>query len=68
MAKDSAHHANTTEYIDHGAKDHDDKVEWEKDDAGRLSQTKEHVDKGTGGHVTQDKKGGSEDQGSDKKR
>jgi hypothetical protein len=55
MAKESEHHAKTTEYIDHGAKDHDDQVQWDKDDKGKLTQEKEHVEKGTGGQVTQDK-------------
>lgn len=56
MAKDSAHHPKTTEFIDHGAKDHDDMVRWDKDSSGRLTQEKEHVEKGTGGAVTQDRR------------
>ena len=53
MGKEDKHHANTTEYRDHGAKDHDHKTEWSRDDRGRLQQTDSHVQKGEGGHVTQ---------------
>jgi len=53
MANQDKHHANTTEYRDHGAKDHDHQTEWSKDDRGKLEQKDSHVPKGTGGHVTQ---------------
>lgn len=56
MAKQGEHTPKTTEYIDHGAPDHDDKVQWDKDRKSKLTQEKEHVEKGTGGEVTQKKR------------
>ena len=53
MAREDKHHANTTEYRDHGHPDHDHQTEWSKDDRGRLQQNDYHVPKGTGGYVTQ---------------
>ena len=50
MAKQSEHQPKTTEYVDH-----DDKVQWDKDEKGKVTQEKKHVEKGTGGHVTEDK-------------
>lgn len=48
MAKEDKRHANTTEYRDHGAKDHDHKTEWSRDDQGRLAQKDTHVQKREG--------------------
>jgi hypothetical protein len=53
MAKDAKHQPNTTTYRDHGAETHDHQTEWTKDDSGRIVQTDKHVDKGTGGGLTE---------------
>ena len=53
MPKDTKHYPNTTTYRDHGAKDHDHKTEWSKDDDGRIAQNDQHVPKGEGGHITE---------------